>query len=335
MEKSAHWYIDFVNNLPVAVFRTTIEGKIVFCNRTFAKLFGYETAGEMIGLPVINLYRNKKDRGTLVLSIMQRGRITDQPVSFIRRDGVTIWCAITARAVLDDDGIVVHLDGLLRDITGEIEEREAVPSIDAAIDNRGDIILIFDLLGNIIDINPDGAEMLGFAVEEMRGRSFTDFLVPAQKEILLLCLADILKYGSEQMVFSVIDKSGSVHQVDCHTLLIKKNNRAHHIKGIAQDITSRMRRQKASANEEKLQGVLEMAGGVAHCLNQPLTIISHLVNELTGVIRSDDENFSKVVMMQSQVNRMTELTKKIANVKKYVAMDYVAGVRIVDIDKAS
>ncbi len=32
---------------------------------------------------------------------------------------------------------------------------------------------------------------------------------------------------------------------------------------------------------------------------------------------------------------MNEIAKKISNIKKYKAMDYVAGVKIVDIDKAS
>ena len=32
--------------------------------------------------------------------------------------------------------------------------------------------------------------------------------------------------------------------------------------------------------KEKLQGVLEMAGGVAHRLNQPLTIVNNLLDEV-------------------------------------------------------
>jgi hypothetical protein len=32
---------------------------------------------------------------------------------------------------------------------------------------------------------------------------------------------------------------------------------------------------------------------------------------------------------------MNEITEKIGNIKKYEAMEYVAGIKIVDIDKAS
>ena len=43
----------------------------------------------------------------------------------------------------------------------------------------------------------------------------------------------------------------------------------------------------------------------------------------------------KVTMMLQQVSKMNEINRKISNVKKYAAMDYVAGIKIVDIDKAS
>jgi hypothetical protein len=35
------------------------------------------------------------------------------------------------------------------------------------------------------------------------------------------------------------------------------------------------------------------------------------------------------------VERISEIAKKIGNIKKYEPMDYVAGIKIVDIDKTS
>lgn len=332
---STRWHIDFMNSLPIAVYRTTIEGKIVFCNRAYARIFGFDNIGELIGYPVINLFRNKKDRGILVNTIMQRGRITDLPVAFVKRDGIPIWCAVTARAVLDDDGIVVHLDGMMRDITGEIEEKGETPRLDGVVRDGDDIIFIFDMHGNILDVNAAGTELLGYSADDLRDRSMTDLLIARHRELFMLFFSDILKFGSEQVVLSLVDKDSKVHHLDCHALLVKKENRAHHIKGIAKDITDRMKQQKARANNEKLQGVLEMAGGVAHRLNQPLTIVNNLLNEVISGIRPDDVNYEKIMTVHNQITKMNEITQKIGNVRKYAAMDYVAGVKIVDIDKTS
>ena len=153
---SARRYAEFFDSIPAALFRTTIEGKIVYCNRAFARTFGFDSALDLVDYPVIKLYQNKKDRGVLVHSIMQRGRLIDVPIAFKRKDGTPLWCAITARAILDDDGLVVNLDGILRDITGEIDFKKAPPSLDEDIDGIKDIIILFDLQGNLLDINKRG-----------------------------------------------------------------------------------------------------------------------------------------------------------------------------------
>jgi C4-dicarboxylate-specific signal transduction histidine kinase len=151
----------------------------------------------------------------------------------------------------------------------------------------------------------------------------------------MLFTADILKFGSEQVILSIFDKDNVEHQVELQAHLIKQRNRAHHVKVVAKDVTQRIVRQKATANEEKFRGVLEMAGGVAHRLNQPLTIINNILSEITAEQRPGMNQHGKILLVQSQINKMTEIIKKIGNIRKYASMDYVAGIKIVDIDRAS
>lgn len=332
---SPRWYGEFMDSLPTAVYRTTIEGKIVFCNRRFARIFGFETASEMFGFPAINLYRNKGDRGILVHSIMQNGGVNDLPMPLVRNDRTPIWCTITARAVLDDDDMVVHLDGVLQEITDKMEEDGISAKIDASIDTVRSGIFVIDLQGNLVEVNEAGARLLRYPPDELRGKPLSEYVAPKHRELLMLFTADILKFGSEQIILSIVDKNGIEHLVEFQALLIKQKNRAHHIKVVAEDVTQRMVRQKATANEEKFQGVLEMAGGVAHRLNQPLTIINNILNEITAVPQTGMNHHEKILLVQNQINKMTKITKKISNIRKYAAMDYVAGIKIVDIDRAS
>ena len=97
----------------------------------------------------------------------------------------------------------------------------------------------------------------------------------------------------------------------------------------------RQSRQRERLAKEKFQGVLEMAGGVAHSLNQPLTIINNLINEVLGELQQDKETYLKIVKVHNQIKKMNDITDKLGRIKKYEAMDYVAGIKIVDIDKAS
>ena len=80
---------------------------------------------------------------------------------------------------------------------------------------------------------------------------------------------------------------------------------------------------------------MEMAGGVAHRLNQPLTIVNNLLNDIINQTRKDDPNFADLLKVLDQIKKMNELTQKISNIKKYEPVDYVAGIKIVDIDNAT
>jgi PAS domain S-box-containing protein len=332
---SARGYAEFFDGIPAAIYRTTLEGKIVYCNKAFAQIFGFESAAELIDSPVVELYRNKKDRGLFVHSILQRGRLFDLPIAFKMKDGTPILCAVTAKVVLDDDDMVVHLDGFMRDITGQSEAPKTAVRLDGEADELNSAIIILDLQGDLIDANRAGSQLLGFSSDQMQGRSLSGIFVPEDREFFLIFLADTLKIGRNETVLAITDRSGRKHHLDWHAWLIRNEGKPHHIKCIVRDVSDIVTSRKERNTDQKFQGVLEMAGGVAHSLNQPLTIVNNLVSELLEEKKSDDTVFPKLVRVHDQISKMNEIAKKIGSIKKYEAMDYVAGVKIVDIDKAS
>jgi signal transduction histidine kinase len=177
--------------------------------------------------------------------------------------------------------------------------------------------------------------MLGFTREQILGQSVSDFFLPEDKEFFFIFLADLLKIGRNETILAVIDGNLKKHHLDWRAYLIRDNGRPHHIKCIARDVSDIVTQQKKHNIDRKFQGVLEMAGGVAHRLNQPLTIVNNLLRELLEEQNSDNASFPKLVKVHDQIKKMNDIAKKISNIKKYAAMDYVAGVRIVDIEKAS
>ena len=332
---SARGYAEFFDGIPAAIFRTTLEGKIVYCNRAFANIFGFDSADELIDSPVIDLYRHKKDRGVFIHSLLQRGRLTDLPIAFKMKDGTPIMCAVSAKAVLDDDEMVVHLDGYVREITGRIGFEEDAVRMDGSADNLKDAVIVIDLHGGLIDVNQAGVDLMGASREEMVGHSVAAFIAPEDRDFFLIFLADTIKLGRNETILAVTDRGAQKKHLDWHAYLVRNENQPHHIKCIARDISDIVRRQRDRNTDEKFQGVLEMAGGVAHSLNQPLTIVNNLLNEILSDLDRDGNLFPKVQKVYDQMQKLNEIAQKIGNIKKYEAMDYVAGVKIVDIDKSS
>lgn len=326
---------EFIEQLPVAVFRTTMEGRVVYCNRAFARMFGFDSVSGLVGTPVIRLYQNKRDRGHLVQAVIQRGLIVDTPIAFVRRNGTRIWCAVTAKAVLDDDGVVVFLDGTLRDITGEIEDDLGEFTGETQTDSQDLAVFNLDVQGRFIEVNGAGYRLLGVKEGDLGDRAFSDFFPESDRDLFLMLLTDIRKMGREEAVLRIKDVQGSERLVDITAVFARTEGRAHHIKVTARDVTERIKLVEENRNIEKFQGVLEMAGGVAHQLNQPLTVVTNVINELKTNMEPTDRFYASVQKAHAQIMKLNQITNKIGNIKKYAAVDYVAGVKIVDIDQAS
>lgn len=308
---------------------------IVYCNNAFARLFGYKAASDLLGSPVIQLYRNKKDRGTLVQSVIQRGQVVDTPVAYVRKDGAPLWCAVTAKAVLDDDGMVEFLDGVLRDITSEIEDDLAAFAGETQSASENQAVFSLDVQGRFIAVNRAGRDLLGLSQDAIGDRTFADFFPESDRDLFLMLLGDIRKLGREEVVLKLKGARDRERLVEITAVYARTEGRAHHVKVVARDVTDRMKRIEENRNMEKFQGVLEMAGGVAHRFNQPLTVVTNVVNELIADMAPTDRFYSSVQKAHAQILKLNDITRKVGNIKKYAAVDYVAGIKIVDIDEAS
>jgi len=52
-------------------------------------------------------------------------------------------------------------------------------------------------------------------------------------------------------------------------------------------------------------------------------------------LQQDSQIYAKIVTIHNQIKKMNDITDKLSRIKKYEAMDYVAGIKIVDIEKAT
>lgn len=336
VDASLRNYSEFIRNLPVALYRITVEGRVVFCNDAFARLFGFGAVDDAINYPVIRLYRNKKDRGALVQAVLEQGTILDMALPLKRLDGSPMWCAVTSKAVLDDDGEAIFLDGSVRDITGQIQEADpSFPPAAERDDRKPAAVFVFDTQGTILDASDDAAHLLGAQPADVTGRPFAEWLGRSAQNHFFLFVSDVFKIGQEAVTLPVTGADGACRFLQLDAVLARLGGRPHHIKASAWDVTDGVRQLKEKANIDKFQGVLEMAGGVAHRLNQPLTIVTNILNELQTQWPEENALRGSIAKAYEQVMKMNSITHKIGNIKKYEAVDYVAGIKIVDIDRAS
>ncbi len=99
-----------------------------------------------------------------------------------------------------------------------------------------------------------------------------------------------------------------------------------------------MEKPKLNLEQERLKGVLEMAGSICHELNQPLQAIvgyTELIKLDIHELQTNLELTKKIDKLITEIDRISIITKKLAHIKKYKTKTYPGGVSIIDIDKSS
>lgn len=92
---------------------------------------------------------------------------------------------------------------------------------------------------------------------------------------------------------------------------------------------------KKTVEEERLRGVLEMAGAVCHELNQPMQSVSGYAELLTMQTPVTDPRYDNLAQIYQEVMRMGDITKKLMRITRYQTKGYLGDGKIIDIDKAS
>lgn len=87
--------------------------------------------------------------------------------------------------------------------------------------------------------------------------------------------------------------------------------------------------------QEKLQGVLELAGAVCHELNQPLQSVLGSSELLLTTMKSEDSKYESMQNIKMGIERIGELTGKIMNITRYQTKPYLNAGEIIDIEEAS
>jgi len=111
-------YETMFKHLPVAVYRTTPEGKILTSNSALAKMLGYARASDLRNVDVRGFFLEEEDRARHFRAMTKSGS-TISEFQLRRKDGKVIWVRDLARAEMGPKGTVLFTDGVMRDISRE------------------------------------------------------------------------------------------------------------------------------------------------------------------------------------------------------------------------
>ncbi len=107
------------------------DGTVLECNPAMARILGYGSREEVLGLNARDLYVDLKDRERIIAGVAPGGGLVDQEVRFRRKNGEVIWVSMTS-VELEDDGQPAF-EALVLDVTERRNAREQIEALNAAL----------------------------------------------------------------------------------------------------------------------------------------------------------------------------------------------------------
>lgn len=93
--------------------------------------------------------------------------------------------------------------------------------------------------------------------------------------------------------------------------------------------------QQKRMETEKLNGVLETAGGVCHKLNQPLQYVLGAIQILMMDLDPESKMYPQLDAIREKIEQMGEITRKLAEITRYRTKAHAGGQHILDIDDST
>lgn len=132
-------YRGIFENALEGIYQSTPEGRFISCNPATAAILGYDTPGELIGSITDiehQLYVDPQRRRE-ILEMLQNGvDVKSYEVEFFRNDGSKMWVLLSTRPTFNEDGAILHIDGIIQDIGERKRAETAIRELNEELEQR-------------------------------------------------------------------------------------------------------------------------------------------------------------------------------------------------------
>ncbi len=241
--------------------------KVVVANATVARIFGFDSPDEGVGVNPLDLIIEDRERIEKVLVEGLRGNVPTEAVEFkaVKLDGSEVWISAT--------GVKTEYRGRpaglisIRDITeqrkAEIALQESKRRLQSIFDSTGDGIVVLDSVGRVTAANRRIRDVGGWTLEDIIGRPFDEMAMfrPEDIEKMVNVFVPVIS-GKASPVLEVkcATKSGGKLDLEIRVSPLKNENEVIGIIAVLRDITERRRAEEGlRVSEQKNRLLVENA----------------------------------------------------------------------------
>ncbi|MFA4965215.1 MAG: PAS domain S-box protein [Thermoleophilia bacterium] len=261
LRESEKTYRSVLESMYDVFYRTDLNGDLILASPSFAHLFGYASVDEALGLNVArDLYVDPSDRDALIERLRADGEVVDYEVRVHRRDGSVILGSTTSHLYTDDAGVVLGVEGVLRDETERKRVEKELRLTTFMVEQAGELIFWMTADGALQHANHAAADTLGYELDELRCMTIHDIDPDFPMKRWTQHLRELKEAGALTFETRHRRKDGVILPMEVAARYLEYDGEAYDV-AFARDITERKQAETAlRESRERLDFVLKSAG---------------------------------------------------------------------------
>ena len=282
LRQSEQRYRTVLEDMEEAYFELDLAGNFTFFNDAQCRQLGYSKE-ELMGMNYRDYTPPDKVKEAFeTYNLIYR---TGEPnrmfqMEQIRKDGKRIPVEYSAFLRRNDKGEIIGFRGVGRDITERKQMEKALRQSEqryrTVLEDMEEAYFELDLAGNFTFFNDAMCRQLGYSKEELMGMNYRDYTPPEGTERLFEAYNRVYQTGEPIKSFPAIQirKDGRQIFAEGSAFALRNDNgEIVGFRGVVRDVTERKEIEQQVLMTNKLASIGELASGVAHELNNPLTAV--------------------------------------------------------------
>ncbi len=295
LRESEERYRLLFENIPLGLYRSTPDGKVLMANPAYIKMLGFDSFEEVACLNLDECNGEMYDRSAFKAELERKGEVRGRESALTGKDGKVVIVNESARAIRDDRGRLVCYEGTLEDITERKRSDDMLRASEeryrSLFDCADDVIYSHDLAGRLTALNRAGERLLGYPRYEALGRDIEDVLRPVERDELrdLIC-SQLAGTSPVPCELTAQTSSGRLVPLEITARLLFEDGRPIGLMGIARDITERKRwEQELWRKNQELEAALAEARAATEAKSRFLANMSHEIRTpMNGIVGMAD-----------------------------------------------
>jgi PAS domain S-box-containing protein len=243
--------------------------------------------------------------------------------SVLHKDGTLHNLLASSRMEFSESGLPLKSVGTLQDITerkqAELKVKISEEKYKTILNSSPDGILLIDMKGVITEVSEIGIELFGADTRvDLIGSDFHQFVLQEGTSILDKVLEKTLIDGlAQNFEMQLRKKNQSIFagEISC-TLIQDQKGIPFSFMFVVRDISHRKKMETKQMHADRMANLGEMAAGIAHEINQPLNIISMVMDKI--LFETAKTEVINVEFLTGKSNKIFENIIRIRNIIDHI-----------------